>query len=410
MWMSASKAGAAFAGAAIVFGTSRLLIPADRGHLATALAAANIAAAILSGSLWLGTSIEVRRHQGMLNAARNFALIYPALIGLLALPLVIIVISGDSQWLWLWTISAALALTCYSLLQGLVLGSADIRGLATGEIVRSWPSALLCVGVAGATGSAIWALAAWTLGPVLGSIYLVVRAEASNIVMKLRNYLRIVGPQSLRAHGGNILGLLALRLDIVLVAAVSSATEAAYYSMALAFGELMWVLSSARGTVHLSEQIQGDPKLARAQVIRVLKRLMPFMAGLALFLVIFGGFAVEIFAGEAYEPAIWPLRITVVGCTMFAVAHVVMPYLVAGLRRPGLMTAIGGLTVTINVVLILLLAPSMGALGAAIASSIAYAVAAAVCTLLLVNPWLRAKASSMHPESGDEQSARTPPL
>lgn len=394
MWMTASKAGAAFAGAAVVFGTSRFLVPADRGSLATALSAANIAAAVLSGSIWLGTSIELRKHIGMPSAARTFAILYPAGIGVLALPLAAIAINGDWRGVWLWTIAVVLFLICYSLLQALALGSADIRGYAIGEIVRSWPSAILCVGVAAMTGKVVWALAAWAIGPILGSVYLTVRAKVSKARMRLRRYLRVVAPQSLRAHGGNVLGLLSLRFDIVLLAVVSSATEAAYYSIAVAFGEAMWILSSARGTVHLSEQIQGDPALARAHAIRVLKRLMTFMTGLAAILVIFGGFAVVTFAGKSYEPAIWPLRITVVGCALFSVVHVVMPYLVAGLRRPGLLTGIGALTFTVNFILLFLLAPGMGALGAAIASAAAYALTAAVCVALLIHPWLGASESA----------------
>ncbi len=400
--MGAANVGAALASAVIVFGTSRLLAPAERGELAAALAAANIAAAVLSGSLWLGTSIELRRHSGMSGAARTFAVLYPALVGILALPLAAILITGYRQGVWLWAIAAALVLTCYSLLQALALGSADIRGYATAEIVRSWPGAMLCVGAVAATGKVVWALAAWAVGPILGSIYLFARAPVSKARMKLMHYLRVVGPQSLRAHGGNILGLLSLRLDIVLLAAISSTTQAAYYSLAVAFGEVMWIFSSARGTVHLSEQIQGDPALARAHAIAVLKRLMAFMAGLAAILLIFGRFAIVTLAGEDYKAAIWPMQITVIGCALFAVVHVVMPYLVAGLRRPGLLTGIGTLTFTVNILLLFLLAPGMGALGAAIASAAAYAITAAVCVSLLIHPWIEASAASRHPELSDD--------
>jgi O-antigen/teichoic acid export membrane protein len=373
----------------VVFGTSRILVPADRGNLAAAIAGANLAAAIVSGSIWLGTSIELKRHSGMPGTARFFAVLYPAVLAVPALPLAALLVTGDWRAVAIWAVVAALVLTCYSLLQALALGSADIRGYAIAEIVRSWPSAILCVGVAAATGSVAWSLAAWAAGPIVGSIFLFVRAPVTRARMRLSRYLEVVGPQSLRAHGGNILGTLSLRFDIVLLAAISSTTEVAYYSLAVAFGEAMWILSSARGTVHLSEQIQGEPGRARAHAIAVLKRLMLFMAGLALILELFGGFVVTTFAGAEYEPAIWPMRVTVIGCGLFAVAHVVMPYLVAGLRRPGLLTGVGILTVTVNFALLLLLAPSMGALGAAIASATAYAITAAVCVSLLYLPWLR---------------------
>jgi O-antigen/teichoic acid export membrane protein len=396
--MSGAKAAAAAAAAVVVFGTSRLLVPADRGDLAAALAGANLAAAVLSGSIWLGTSIELRRHSDMPGAARVFAILYPALLGALALPLAAIFVSGRSPGVWLWAITAALVLTSYSLLQALALGSADIRGYAIAEIVRSSPSAILCVVAAGVTGKVVWAVAGWAMGPVFGSIYLFVRAPATQARMKLSRYLKVVGPQSLRAHGGNILGVLSLRFDIVLLAAISSTTEVAYYSLAVAFGEAMWIVSSARGTVHLSEQIQGHPGLARAHAIAVLKRLMLFMAGLALILELFGGFAVTLFAGAKYEAAIWPMRVTVIGCGLFAVAHVVMPYLVAGLRRPGLLTGIGVITVTVNFALLLLLAPGMGALGAAIASAVAYALTAAVSLALLLHPRFEKAAGPVDPE------------
>jgi O-antigen/teichoic acid export membrane protein len=384
-----AKGAAAVAAAVVVFGTSRLRVPADRGNLAAAIAASNIAAAVLSGSIWLGTSVELGKHDGMAHAARRFAIGYSALIVLLALPVFVMCVTGHWHGIWLWVVVATAVLTCYSLLQALALGSADLRSYAQAEIVRSWPSALLCVGVVAATGQVALGLAAWAVGPLVGSVFLYVRAPASRARMRLKRYLQVVAPQSLRAHGGNILGLLSLRLDIVLLAAISSTSEAAYYSLAVAFGEAMWILSSARGTVHLSEQIQGHPDVARTHAIAVLKKLMMVMAGLALVIVTLGGFVVVAIAGSDYEAAVWPLRVTVVGCALFSVVHVVMPYLVAGLRRPGLLTGIGVMTFVVNISLLFLLAPGMGALGAAIASATAYAITAAVCVSLLYHPWLR---------------------
>jgi O-antigen/teichoic acid export membrane protein len=180
--------------------------------------------------------------------------------------------------------------------------------------------------------------------------------------------------------------MLSLRLDIVLLAAISSPSQAAYYSLAVAVGEAMWVFSSARGLVHLSEQIHGDPAIALRHARLVLVRLMKFMAVVGAGLALFGGYAVVAIAGEQYSDAVWPLRITVVGCALFAVAQVVAPYIVAGLRRPGLVTAVGALTFVTNILLLLLLAPGLGALGAAIASTTAYALTAGVYLVLVLHP------------------------
>jgi peptidoglycan biosynthesis protein MviN/MurJ (putative lipid II flippase) len=62
----------------------------------------------------------------------------------------------------------------------------------------------------------------------------------------------------------------------------------------------------------------------------------------------------------------------------YSVGHVVSPYLVTAVDRPGIATAIASITLVVDMALLLALGGPLGAIGAAIASTVAYAVHAAL--------------------------------
>jgi O-antigen/teichoic acid export membrane protein len=78
----------------------------------------------------------------------------------------------------------------------------------------------------------------------------------------------------------------------------------------------------------------------------------------------------------SYVHAIGPLCIGLLGALAFCVPQAVSPFIIAVLDRPMVSVAIPFATLIVNVLLLLLLAPPLGAVGAALASSSAYSVAA----------------------------------
>ena len=104
------------------------------------------------------------------------------------------------------------------------------------------------------------------------------------------------------------------------------------------------------------------------------------MTAAALFLA--GTLLITAFLRPAYQAAIGPLAITIAGALFYSATHAVNPWIVVTLDRPGLSSLIAAATLAVNMVLLVALA-SHGALGAAIASALAYAFAGGVYVAVL---------------------------
>jgi Na+-driven multidrug efflux pump len=86
---------------------------------------------------------------------------------------------------------------------------------------------------------------------------------------------------------------------------------------------------------------------------------------------------IVIVLSPAYHAAIAPLAVTVVGTTIVSAGQAISPWVAATLNRPGLSSLIASATLALDMG-VLVAAAGLGALGAAIASSIAY-LAATLC-------------------------------
>lgn len=377
-WTTLAKVGTAAAAAVVTVATSRVLSADDRGELAAAIAAAVLLGSALSLSLWMGTSVELRRQPSIGHATRRFAILYPAALTLLLTPVAVLVFGGFGESIWPWALWAGIMLTSYSLLQGLPVGEGNMRAYAIGELIRGWPGAIACIAVAAATNDPKIAVIAWGGGAALGAAYLVTASDRSRETSDIRAYLRLVGPQSMRAHAGNVLGLLAIRFDLVLLVGLSSAAQVAYYSMAIAFAEIIWIFSSAQGVAHLADLAREGPERAWELTLNALRRVLAIVIPIGLLIALTAAWLVPAVAGETYEAAVSPLRVSLAAALLLALVHVLGPYMAAGLRRPWLITFNGVAMITVNVGLLVWLAPSQGALGASIASLGAYAISAVI--------------------------------
>jgi O-antigen/teichoic acid export membrane protein len=186
---------------------------------------------------------------------------------------------------------------------------------------------------------------------------------------------RRIAAYGLRGQVGGVMSLLNLRLDFILLTVMTSPAVLGVYAVASKFAELVRILGMALQYVFY-------PKFAkdtRAQAAETARRLMPRLALLSSAIVVplwvAAGFVIPAFYPSAFDAAVTPTRIILLGLVLDGVAGVITGFLY-GVGRPGLnsLAMAGGLAAT--VLLDLLLIPSFGAVGAAIASAVAYTTTA----------------------------------
>lgn len=184
-----------------------------------------------------------------------------------------------------------------------------------------------------------------------------------------------------RGQLGNLLLLVNLRLDFLVVGALSGPAVLGVYAVASKFAELMRLPAVAMQYVLYPRFARGGPQLAAREVRRMLPRALALTAALALPLAGTAVLALPLLYGPAFGAAVLPACILLGGLAFEGAAAVCTAYLF-GVGRPGLTSCAMGAGVAVTVVLDVLLIPRFGAVGAAVASSAAYLVTAVLLMAL----------------------------
>jgi O-antigen/teichoic acid export membrane protein len=122
---------------------------------------------------------------------------------------------------------------------------------------------------------------------------------------------------------------------------------------------------------------RDTPAQAAARARRLLPRAGVAGATAAVVLALTAGVVIPALYGNSFTGAVTPARILAAGLALEAVAAVITAFLY-GAGRPGLNSWAMGAGLAVSVALDLLLIPHLEAVGAAIASAVAYATASLV--------------------------------
>ena len=187
-----------------------------------------------------------------------------------------------------------------------------------------------------------------------------------------RALARRIAGYGLRAQTGTVISQLNLRLDFVILSALTSPAVLGIYAIASKFAELTKVLGMALTYVLYPQFARVGPARAAERATRLLPKgaLLTSTAVVALFIA--AGLAIPAVYGAEFDGAITPARIIVLGLAFEGVAGVITAFLY-GAGRPGLYSLAMGAGLVATVMLDIVLIPRFEAVGAAAASAIAYA-------------------------------------
>ena len=206
--------------------------------------------------------------------------------------------------------------------------------------------------------------------------------------------------KALPVHLGELGWALIVRQDVLLLGVLSTDASVGIYAVAMSLAAPMWSLLSVFGVLAQPALTGVDAETQQRQIGAAFRTLalagIPASVGLLLVMPAL----LPAYAGEEYADAVLPAQVLVVAQIPLAYAYLCIgaSRAVAGHWMSASIVAFG---VLLNVALIVIFVPDRGALGAALASLIAYLVVGVMAFAFLW--WVlrgRARLVRMQPEAG----------
>lgn len=187
-----------------------------------------------------------------------------------------------------------------------------------------------------------------------------------------------------RYHPGTLAGHLLLRADVLILAAMRGSQQVGLYSLAFAVAETILLITGAVAQAGASAQVDGNDDRYTARLART-SFAVAALAACALALVAHR--LVPLLFGQAFAPSVGALLVLLPGVAALA-AREPLELAVSRRDRPRVTSHAAGAALVLNIGLNVALVPRWGALGAAMASTAAYAAQLA----LLASWFLRVSA------------------
>ncbi|MCT8163369.1 MULTISPECIES: lipopolysaccharide biosynthesis protein [unclassified Pseudomonas] len=185
---------------------------------------------------------------------------------------------------------------------------------------------------------------------------------------------------SAKSHPDLLFQQLILRSDYLFIGALLGSTALGHYAMASAAAELLLIVPEAVTTPLMKRLLQQDAGMDKLTPL-ALRLTATVMLGACLGMALIGQWLIVTLFGAAYQPAYPALLALLPGLLGLCYASILRLDLL-GKNRPGTVSLMMGAGAALNLLLNVLLIPTLGIVGAALASSIAY-LAVTVAMLVL---------------------------
>jgi len=198
-----------------------------------------------------------------------------------------------------------------------------------------------------------------------------------------RQLLRRVASYGLRGQVGGLITLLNLRLDVAILGAMAGPAVLGGYAVASKYAELLRLPGTALTWVFYPRLAKLEEGEASALARRMIRPTLLGVAVAAVPVALLASPVMRLLYGESFAAAVTPARVLVAGMVLAGGSGIASAYLY-GRGTPGMNSIVLGVGLVITVVLDVSLIPPLGALGAAIASTVAYLSTDALLIVLLL--------------------------
>lgn len=361
---------------------ARALGPAGQGTYATIVAGVAIGALLAA----LGQS------QGnVLAAAGNIAarpLVAAAILHSIVLAAVLVLTSGlwhaafgvEAGSALAYLVGLVLALEMLSqMLRGVNLGRHQVTAFNLSAFAQRFSMLLAVAALLAMSGLTVGrVISAWAMSALVSIVLSIFWIWRSTDAIALD--ARAIGSSWRQAfrHGGRALVVLAMTLllvrsDIWLLRYLTDEPTVGQMSVALGLAEWLWYVPGMLNNLLFAAVAADRGGETTRQVLRATRLVAALSIPAAVVLVLVGAFVVRLLYGPAYAPAGTLFVLLVPGMTAIAI-HLVLDSYFAGRGFPPISQWAVALTLALKVMLTILAVPKWGAEGAAVVTSIAYAV------------------------------------
>lgn len=170
-----------------------------------------------------------------------------------------------------------------------------------------------------------------------------------------------------------LVSMLNYRIDLYVVAALTSHASLGFYTTAVSGAETLLVAAQVGSIVtvpHMGSLSKGEAALLTARCVR---NTFVFVGVCGLAAIVLAEPVVGLLYGRAFLPAVTPLRILVLGVVPWSAASIMSSYFTLNGRRPQVALCTAGASALACAVIALILVPRIGISGGAIATTITYA-------------------------------------
>jgi O-antigen/teichoic acid export membrane protein len=267
-----------------------------------------------------------------------------------------------------------------------LMAHGDFRSLRNNSIFSSLPLALAVIVASAADSlSLLVVLGATLCANVVARLHLEHRARIAfagdldaDDRVETRELLRFgtkVVPASLSELGNS-------RLDQLLLAPILGLSSLGVYAVAVVVGTLPVRFGYGLAVAGF-KSMPSDPTTANGAILgRATRQSIPPLVLLSVCVAVAAPFLIPLAFGNEYQRAVWPCLLIIPGALAMSVNFSVWQTANA-LGRPGLSSISQVVSLVATIVLLVVLMPSFGIGGAAIATSIAYSLRLAVSVMLI---------------------------
>ena len=358
--------------------TARVLQPAGRGTYAVVVAVATTALSL--GHLSIEQSNVFLWHRGedrraLATNALALGLVAGTVAAAAAWVVVEVLFPGAFPGIATGSLATALAAVPFGMallyLYGIVVLDDRIgrQNAVRASAAALQVSAIAAFAAAGrltpATVVVIWAVA--TALPVLGIL--------PGLGVRPRRFSLPLARQALVTGSRYHLGMAALflvwRVDVFLLNALDNRVQVGLYALAVSIAELSSLVTDSAAQVALPRQIGGPFDDAARYTARVARVTAVGSFALVALIALGGPIAIPLVFGSSFRGSVAPLLGLLPGVLALGLIRPVTSLFIR-LDRPLVVSALAIAALATNVALNLVLIPPLGALGAALASTIAY--------------------------------------
>lgn len=171
--------------------------------------------------------------------------------------------------------------------------------------------------------------------------------------------------------------LLLLRIDVLFIAQIADMGEVGIYAVGVMLAELVWLVTDSLAQAMVERAVRDDEGIVLAVFLRAARMALALGLAAGVMAAVLAPVVVRLLFGRDFAPAAPVIALLMPGILAMGIWRTISPAVVR-LGQIWTQPTYAGVALVANVALNVALIPSLGARGAAISSSAAYLLAAAL--------------------------------